>query len=98
MFLGALLSRKLPAGVRGAAIDVTMLRPWAAFSGPMLLLAGLSIIISRTDVVMLGMLGRPADAGIYAIAARMAEFATFGLVASNSIMAPLIAELHHAEG
>lgn len=98
IFLSTLLVRKLPVGAAQAGTDVKMLKTWAAFSGPMLLLAGLSIIISRTDIVMLGMLGGPADAGVYAIASRMAEFTTFGLLASNSIMAPLIAELYHAEG
>ena len=54
----------------------------------------LSLINSRTDLIMLGTLKGAESAGIYAIAARMSEFVPFILIAANTAIAPQIAQLH----
>jgi len=70
-------------------------RQWLRVSIPLLLIAGMHIILRRTDIVMLGMLSGSQDAGIYSAASRISDLVVFGLVAINSILAPMISELYH---
>jgi O-antigen/teichoic acid export membrane protein len=93
--LGYSFFRKAPEEIQAAKADIAPAADWLRFSLPMLLLAGFSVITSRADIVLLGLLRGPADAGVYSIASRMADFTTFGLVASNNIVAPMISELYH---
>jgi len=69
-------------------------RFWLRTSLPMLLMAGMQIVMKQTDTVMLGAMSGTDAAGIYFPLARMSELAAFGLLSVNAIVAPMIAELH----
>lgn len=70
---------------------------WLASMVPMMLIAGMHLVLKRTDLIMLGILAGPEAAGTYGAATRVAELSYFGLQSANAIMAPLIAELYHSE-
>lgn len=61
---------------------------------PFALLAGLGIVNTQTDVLMLGFLGRPEDVGFYRIASRVASLVAFAMTAVGGTLAPRIAALH----
>lgn len=63
---------------------------------PFMWLGMLFLITSRTDVVMLGSIRGAHAAGIYSVAARVAEFVPFFLAAANQVIAPRIASYYHA--
>ena len=85
--------RALPASVR-AAEPVLQRRMWLQASLPLLFMSGMQLVLSRADVLMLGAIQNTTDAGIYAVAARVSNFVSLGLVAANAIVAPLIGELY----
>lgn len=62
---------------------------------PFMWLGGMYLLISRADLIILGTLRGAHDVGIYAVAARAAEFVPFFLVAANTVIAPRIAHLFH---
>ena len=64
---------------------------WLRTSWPMFLTAGFSVVLTRTDVVLLGMLRSTTEAGVYAVAGRIADLVTFGLAAVGTVGAPLYA-------
>jgi len=61
---------------------------------PMLLSNSLGMIISWTDVAMLGRFATDSDVGIYSIAMKMAFLTSIALNAVNSISTPKFAEIH----
>jgi len=69
-------------------------REWLSVTGPVVLVAGSHLLLSRTDTLMLGVLRDTSEAGIYTIASRVAELVSFMLVAVAAIAAPMIAETH----
>lgn len=69
-------------------------REWLSVSGPVVLVAGSHLLLSRTDTLMLGMLRDTSEAGIYTVASRLAELVSFMLAAVAAIAAPMIAECH----
>jgi len=68
---------------------------WLKVSLPLLLIAGMHIILKRTDIVMLGILRGSQDAGIYSAASQISNLVVFALMAINAILAPMISELYH---
>jgi len=68
---------------------------WLKVSLPLLLIAGMSIILRRTDILMLGALKGSEQAGIYSAASRISDLVVFALTAINAILAPMISELYH---
>ncbi|MCZ6772523.1 MAG: flippase [Proteobacteria bacterium] len=96
-FLSLHLWRRLPAPVKGAQPDFSEWPEWIGLALPMILMAGISLLLNRTDIIMLGIIAGPAEAGIYAIGSRFAELATLGLVAVNTVLAPRISELFHSK-
>jgi O-antigen/teichoic acid export membrane protein len=69
-------------------------RYWVRASLPLLLLAGMQVLMKQTDTAMLGAIVGTDAAGLYFPVARMSELAAFGLLSANAIVAPLISELH----
>jgi O-antigen/teichoic acid export membrane protein len=61
---------------------------------PFMWLAGLYLLNSRTDLLMLGGLKGAYDVGVYAIASRAAELTSITMAAVNMVLAPKIAALH----
>lgn len=54
----------------------------------------LYLLTSRIDLIMLGTLVGPGAAGVYSLASRMAELVSFVLFASNTVIAPRMAQYH----
>lgn len=69
-------------------------RAWISAAFPMLLVAGLVVINSRADTIMLGAIAGTEPAGVYFVATRGAELIAFLLIAFNMPLAPAIAALH----
>lgn len=86
--------RVLPEPVKLARPEYRS-REWVRTSVSLLLISGMQVVLNNTDIVMIGALVNTKDAGIYAIASRIAGFVTFGLLIINFILAPMISELHH---
>lgn len=88
------LIRILPrpmAAVRAAAAA----GEWCRVALPLLLMSGLRLLLTQSDILLVGwLLGDTRAAGIYAVATRLAELTTFGLQAVNMSLAPMISELH----
>jgi O-antigen/teichoic acid export membrane protein len=61
---------------------------------PFMWLGSVYLLVSRTDLIMLGAMRSAHDAGVYAIATRMADFVAFFMLAANAAIAPKIAHLH----
>lgn len=86
--------RVLLPGKVHAAEGAYAIRDWFGMSVPMLWLAGMGIVLTHTDIIMLGLIGGTQDAGIYGAAVRVSMVVAFGLTATNTIIAPVIAELY----
>ncbi len=65
---------------------------WIQTSLPLFMVSAMTFVLSQTDLIMLGMLSDKESTGIYSAVARLSEIVVFGLIAINSIAAPLIAE------
>jgi O-antigen/teichoic acid export membrane protein len=61
---------------------------------PFMWIGALYLVMSRIDLILLGSLKGAHEAGIYAIAARAAEFVPFFLIAINTTIAPKISHLY----
>ena len=90
---GWLLGRELPATARAEPREARR-REWLRVSAPLFLVAQMRFLLHQTDVLLVGALVGTTEAGIYAAASRLARLVSFGLLAGNSIAAPLISELH----
>jgi O-antigen/teichoic acid export membrane protein len=66
---------------------------WLRSTVPFMFIAGLYLINSRADIIMLGILRGPQEAGIFAVASYGAGFVSFMLIAVNTAIAPSIARL-----
>lgn len=89
-----LLHRLLPKTVAGSQPTFDN-KQWLKVSLPLLLIAGMYIILKRTDIVMLGALKGTQQAGIYSAATKISDLVLFALTAINAILAPMISELYH---
>ncbi len=69
---------------------------WIQSALPLMLIAGMKIINARTDLLMLGAIRGPKEAGIYAVANRGAELISFILIAINTALAPTVVNLFAA--
>ena len=88
-----LLWRKLPLATRGAKPDYRD-REWITISLPLLLVSGTFMLTKRIDVLMVGMLVDTTEAGVYAVASRVADLAVWGLAAASAIGAPMISQAY----
>jgi O-antigen/teichoic acid export membrane protein len=79
--------------VRDGAEARTQARVRAAL--PFMWINAMYLVMSRVDLILLGSLKGASEAGIYAIAARAAEFVPFFLLAANTTMGPKISHLYH---
>jgi O-antigen/teichoic acid export membrane protein len=52
------------------------------------------LILKHTDIIMLGAIRGPDEAGIYSAASRISDLVVFALMAINTILAPMISELY----
>jgi len=69
-------------------------REWLMVSLPLFFMSGMTLIQNNTDIIMIGLMLDTEQAGVYAIASRIAGLIVFGLTAANTIVAPMISELY----
>jgi len=67
---------------------------WLKVSLPLFFMACMNMVLHQTDIIMIGALLNPEQAGIYAVTSRISSLTLFGLTAANAIVAPLISELY----
>lgn len=73
---------------------VLEVRMWMRVALPLLLIASFLIVLSETDIVMVGALAGSREAGLYAAASKTASLVAFVLIAVNAIAAPMISAQH----
>jgi O-antigen/teichoic acid export membrane protein len=69
-------------------------REWNRAGRELMMMAGFAMIVARADVLLLGALLGTAAAGIYGAAVTLVSLVNLGLVAINSVIAPMISELY----
>ena len=92
--LGTLwLHRAMPAAI-GLTPPALATREWLDMALPNWVMSFLRLLLGQSDILLLGWMLDEKSAGIYAIASRLAELASFGLQAINTTLAPSISEFH----
>lgn len=69
-------------------------RAWALALLPLSTLAGMQMINGQIDLVILGLLGKDSDVGIYRVATLLALQVSFMLAIVTAVVAPSFAKLH----
>lgn len=88
-----LLRRTLPEEIRHAErIDETRL--WLVGAFPILIASGIQAVSVQAGTILTGSIAGPEEAGIYAVAVRIAVLLPFLLLAAMPSLMPTIAELH----
>jgi len=87
-----LLVMRIPVPVRPATPQYE-LRAWGRAALPLLLIAGIDIITTQTDILMLATLRGSESAGVYQAATRGAELVAFSLVVVSMAIQPSLARL-----
>ena len=87
------MRRALPAPVK-IAQPLYDTWNWMRVSGSLLFVQEMRLVMNRTDIVLIGAMLGTREAGIYAIATRLANLSTMGLTAGTTVTAPLVAELY----
>lgn len=90
---GTWLYRLLPSPIIRVP-SVYKTKSWLPYALPMLFFSGLQLVNNYTDIIMIGSMMGSKFAGIYSAACRISILVTFGLMAANSIIAPVTSELH----
>lgn len=89
-----LLHRLLPKSV-GQTKPEFANNQWLKVSFPLLLITSMNLLLKRTDIVMLGIFRGSETAGIYSAASKVSDLVVFGLIATNTMLTPMISELFH---
>jgi O-antigen/teichoic acid export membrane protein len=69
---------------------------WIAASAPLVLVEGLYLLMTNTDIVLLGYFADPDEVGVYFAATRIANLMAFIFFSLNALAVPKFAELHGA--
>jgi len=90
------LSRSIPRQAAAAEPSYAT-RAWAKVTGPIFGSNVVYLVFQRMDVVMVGLLRSPRDAGIYAVAMRAGTFANIFQTAMAATLAPRISRLYWSD-
>ncbi len=63
-------------------------KTWFNSMIPFAALSGLAVLVTQTDIIMLGILKESADVGVYKVATQGADLAALGIVAANMVGMP----------
>lgn len=63
---------------------------------PMMITSAMGLIVTQTDILMLGSMSTAESVGIYAITVKLALLSTFILTSVNVVIAPKISELYYS--
>lgn len=89
----AFVRRHRPTQMR-VATPVLERKEWSGTAGQMLLISGFNLVLFQADTIMIGALAGMAEAGIYAVASKVASLLVFALAAINAVISPVAARLH----
>ena len=89
------LVKRLPQAVKETSPTYET-RAWIASALPLLALGSLQAINHHTAILMVGALQGAEAAGIYQVATRGAELASFVLIAANMALGPVVSSLYTA--
>ena len=90
-----LLRRRVPDAVK-TANPLYETRRWARSSLSLTFIAGMMVINSQTDIIMLGLFKTPDMVGVYRVAVQCALVVALGLDIVNMVVAPVMARLYTA--
>ncbi len=88
-----ILRRSLPTPAHHAG-PVYEMHLWAPSALRLLIASGLMALTSQLGTIVLGIVGEPADAGVFNVAQRASAFVSFLALATSYPLMPLIAQLH----
>jgi O-antigen/teichoic acid export membrane protein len=91
-----LLSQRTPPQLLSAAPEYNTFA-WLRSAAPLLVLAGMSIINTQTDILMLIALKGAESSGVYSAAARGAELVAFPLFIISGVVQPTISRLYASD-
>lgn len=89
------LKKTLPEEIYGIK-EENLKKYWLRTSLPMLLIAGIYIVLRQTDIIMIGSILGKTDVGVYGAVVKVSALVLFGLQAVNVVTAPKISELYHS--
>lgn len=69
-------------------------KEWLRTSLPMFLITGFLVFLSRTDVIMIGLMSDASDVGVYRVATKTASLVLFPLFAINTVVTPRFSEYY----
>lgn len=69
---------------------------WWSVSLPLMFMQGMYLVLSRMDMLMLGVIIGPDATGVYGAVTRVSDVVIFGLIVVNPVVAPMISELFHS--
>ncbi|MDJ0715937.1 MAG: flippase [Prochloraceae cyanobacterium] len=69
-------------------------KEWLRIGQAMILIAGFQVVLSQSDVAMIGTFVGTKETALYAVAARIAGLLIFILIGVNSVLGPLVASLY----
>ncbi len=72
-------------------------RDWLSLSVPLAFSSGIWILLTRLDILLIGVTLGTAPVALYAIPQKLAALLYLGMTALDSILSPMLAE-HHAKG
>jgi O-antigen/teichoic acid export membrane protein len=87
------LTRRLFEGPRTVSSQVVELREWFGVGVTLLAAGAFTVTLLQVDIVIVGALRGPHDAGIYAAASKTASLVAFVILAVNAAAAPQFASL-----
>jgi len=95
--LGALLLRHASPQELSLVKPLYESRRWVLTVLPLALTAGMHLINSYADILMLGIFASAEEVGIYRVSVQGAMLVTFGISAIDMVVAPFIARLYAQE-
>lgn len=78
-----------------STISYSEWRSWAAVSVPMLLMSVVQEMMNHLEVILLGVLGNQAQAGLFAASWRLASFVPFVFIGLSTVAGPLIVSAYN---
>jgi O-antigen/teichoic acid export membrane protein len=94
-YLGSKLTQRLRAVPNFQKAEITYHpRAWILLALPLLFHESFNVLISKTDILLLGPMKSTEIAGHYAVAAQLSLLSATGLQSVNAIVAPMIAQYH----
>lgn len=94
--LAFLVAMALSPALRGVAAAPAAPRRWLATLLPLSTVAGIQLVNSQLELVVLGAFRPPEEVGLYRIASLLALQTSFLLTVVNAVAAPLFASHHRA--